>query len=176
MACFQPLRCPVLIGTMSSVTPTPSLPRTLQVFPGLWLLLSFPQWDYVRLLGEQRGGGVWFPADHIRNSSLDFFFYTNSVPSATLQSHQTQQRHQDGAPAGGTDQRDYSASVFDAAGSRLLPLTAALHCQWFWSCSSQLDCGTSRLWGVQTEQPVRRFFMSKCWRRPFRNMLCTRNE
>lgn len=74
LACFQLLRCPVLIGTMSSVTPVPHLPRTIQVFPGLWLLLSFPQWDYAGLgwLGGGFDSRLGFPADHIRNGSLWF--------------------------------------------------------------------------------------------------------
>lgn len=55
LACFQPLRCPVLIGTMSPVTPAPApSPGLSRFFPGLWLLLSVPQWDYV---GLWRGGG-----------------------------------------------------------------------------------------------------------------------
>lgn len=59
---------------------TSLLSRILQVFPGLWLLLSFPQWDYA---APWRGwGGLGFPSDHIRNGSLLFLHRLCSFSSS----------------------------------------------------------------------------------------------
>lgn len=123
LACFQPLRCPVLIGTMSPVTPASTLPpRTLQVFPGLWLLLSVPQWDYVGLWREERRerrrrrreGAQIFPADHIRNGSLGFLhkFCSLSDASALIRPSRDARREQAGGGGQETEEEISSVTVY----------------------------------------------------------------
>lgn len=58
---------------------TSLLSRILQVFPGLWLLLSFPQWDYA---APWRGwGGSDF---HLITLEMALCFYTDCAPSAPV--------------------------------------------------------------------------------------------
>lgn len=61
----------------------PPPPPLSQVFPGLWLLLSSPQWDYVGLWREEEGGALWFSSDlkQIKSDYCSSLWYSEQPSS-----------------------------------------------------------------------------------------------